>query len=135
MKICTRCHDPKDELEFAHRAAAKDGLQNYCRECQQKAYRKATSQPGFRKMRSPTQVQWVQRNKEKVAAHRAVRKALKDGSLVRKPCERDDCGAYTEAHHEDYSRPLDVDWLCNAHHKQRHCEIRQMEREAFGAMA
>ncbi len=29
-----------------------------------------------------------------------------------------DCGeTKVEAHHEDYSKPLDVEWLCKKHHK------------------
>lgn len=51
---------------------------------------------------------------EQVKAHRAVHKALREGRLRRPPaCEN--CGRVTEridAHHEDYSKPLDVDWLC-----------------------
>jgi hypothetical protein len=34
------------------------------------------------------------------------------------------------AHHEDYARPWDVQWLCNRCHAQRHTEIRELERGA-----
>lgn len=48
-----------------------------------------------------------------------VRRAIKAGRLTRKPCEI--CGASpTEAHHDDYSRPLDVRWLCKRHHVEHH---------------
>lgn len=42
------------------------------------------------------------------------------GHLKRGPCA--DCGATegVQMHHEDYSRPLDVTWLCVAHHRVRH---------------
>lgn len=54
-------------------------------------------------------------------AHSRVQRALKSGKLVRPDrCER--CGAADvrlrdgrsglHAHHADYSRPLDVEWLC-----------------------
>ena len=40
------------------------------------------------------------------------------------PCEV--CGIpESHAHHDDYSRPLDVRWLCEKHHKQLHKERRQ----------
>jgi len=34
------------------------------------------------------------------------------------------CGSseYIHAHHDDYDKPLDVRWLCAAHHKQWHDE-------------
>ena len=55
-------------------------------------------------------------------AHAAVAKAIKDGNIIKQPCEV--CKSEdAEAHHEDYSKPLDVRWLCRSHHRQRHMEI------------
>jgi len=55
-------------------------------------------------------------------AYRMVRLAVLSGDLVRQPCEV--CGATpSEAHHEDYGKPLDVRWLCQAHHNERHIEL------------
>lgn len=59
-------------------------------------------------------------------AYRMVRTALKQGALTRPgQCER--CGATPplgsdgrstiHAHHADYSRPLDVEWICAACHR------------------
>ena len=48
-----------------------------------------------------------------------VQVALLNGSIQRKPCEI--CGAEpTEAHHDDYNKPLEVRWLCREHHEQWH---------------
>ena len=56
---------------------------------------------------------------EKRRAHTAVHNALRDGKLKRQPCSK--CGARTaQAHHEDYSRPLDVTWLCFECHRKEH---------------
>jgi hypothetical protein len=62
---------------------------------------------------------WIERNPEKRAAQIAVGNALRDGKLVRGPCERagdGGCGRRIEAHHDDYSKPLVVRWLCSRHH-------------------
>jgi hypothetical protein len=49
------------------------------------------------------------------SAYNAVQWALRTGRLVRQPCEV--CGAeQTEAHHDDYDKPLQVRWLCRTHH-------------------
>jgi len=51
---------------------------------------------------------------DKNYAHSAVSIALKNGSLKKEPCV---CGNIkVEAHHEDYSLPLDVIWVCKKHH-------------------
>ena len=53
------------------------------------------------------------------AAHDAVESAIAKGALVRQPCEV--CGAErVDAHHDDYSKPLDVRWLCRGHHLKHH---------------
>jgi hypothetical protein len=53
------------------------------------------------------------------AARRAVQVAIKNGSLVRQPCEQ--CRATpAEGHHDDYNKPLDVRWLCRACHTAHH---------------
>jgi hypothetical protein len=46
--------------------------------------------------------------------------AIRSGRLVRRPCEI--CGdtQYVDAHHDDYSQPLAVRWLCRSHHVQHH---------------
>ena len=52
-------------------------------------------------------------------AHGIVASAIKKGILVRQPCQ--ECGLPNgDAHHKDYSKPLEVEWLCERHHMQRH---------------
>ena len=58
-------------------------------------------------------------NEDKYKAHMLVGSAVKTGRIAKLPCLI--CGSEnTEAHHPDYSSPLDVIWLCAAHHKQAH---------------
>ncbi|MBX4188447.1 MAG: hypothetical protein KW793_04960 [Candidatus Doudnabacteria bacterium] len=64
-------------------------------------------------------LKWFANNPEKKKAHYKVWYAVKVGKLLRKPCEV--CGLKkVHAHHEDYSRPLDVRWLCPSHHQLEH---------------
>lgn len=63
---------------------------------------------------------------EKDLARRLCKAAIKAGILVRQPCH---CGAEAEAHHDDYSKPLTVTWLCPKHHGARHVELRKIQRQ------
>lgn len=53
-----------------------------------------------------------------------VARAIYMGLLVRSPCVV--CGAEkSEAHHDDYRKPLDVIWLCREHHRERDALLRE----------
>lgn len=61
-------------------------------------------------------------DRTKDRAHESVKRAVARGDLKRKPCK--ECGSMpVEAHHEDYSKPLDVRWLCPKHHRLADLEI------------
>ena len=65
---------------------------------------------------------WEQKYPEKRRAHKVVEKALDAGRIQRMDCEC--CGEKkTHAHHDDYSRPLDVRWLCARCHKREHMMV------------
>lgn len=56
---------------------------------------------------------------EKNKAHQLVQTAIRTGHLVSQPCKV--CNNInSHAHHEDYSKPLNVEWLCHTHHMERH---------------
>lgn len=58
-------------------------------------------------------------NSDKYKAHNAVNNAVRDGRIQKEPCFF--CGDdNVVGHHVDYSKPLDVIWLCQACHKLVH---------------
>lgn len=61
------------------------------------------------------------KNKPKTDAHKLVMFSIKLG-FMKRPLICSECGidCKPEGHHEDYSKPLDVIWLCKLCHKQRH---------------
>jgi hypothetical protein len=68
-------------------------------------------------------------NPEKKRAQELVGRLLRRGFLVRAPCET--CSALglsqdseSEAHHEDYSKPKEVRWLCRVHHMRLHGDMK-----------
>lgn len=52
-------------------------------------------------------------------AHKQVLRAVINGKLIKQSCEV--CGCMeTQAHHDDYNKPLEVRWLCDICHKKWH---------------
>lgn len=81
--------------------------------------RKFETQRKYRKNHPEWQKIIKEREPEKYKARHAVSNAIRDGKLKKQPCAI--CGELkVQAHHEDYSKPLEVVWLCNKHHKEKH---------------
>lgn len=67
-------------------------------------------------------LKWRRKNRLKVSCHNAVARALAAGKIKKKNCEV--CGSSeTEAHHDDYAKPLVVRWFCVRHHNDHHLKI------------
>lgn len=62
---------------------------------------------------------YYRKNRDKQLARVKVRNAILAGKLRRGLCEV--CGnPKVDGHHDDYSKPLDVRWLCKKHHEELH---------------
>lgn len=68
--------------------------------------------------RKDTKLSPMQRAKDNCRSYANVYK--KRGKIIRQGCVV--CGSDAEMHHADYSKPLDVTWLCRRHHLQLHRE-------------
>lgn len=56
---------------------------------------------------------------KRLRARQRTKTAVRNGTLVRLPCSV--CGnKKSEAHHADYSKPLEIAWLCRIHHMELH---------------
>ena len=134
MKTCIKCDLPKNESEFDRDKRAKDGLQGQCKECGKKADH--SRYLANRQLVLDRNAKWVKDNPERraeirakgdreqkakhperIKARQAVYRAIKTGRLVKEPCH---CGeTEVQGHHEDYSKPLDVEWLCAKCHSKK----------------
>ena len=142
MKTCFKCNIQKPLTEFYKHNAA-DGFLNKCRSCTKKdstenrnknieKVREYDRERGKNPHRKQARVEinraWRNEDKRRVKCHSAVSQAIKSGELVRSPCIR--CNDVNSlAHHEDYDKPLEVIWLCQPCHKQRHKEINKLLKE------
>ena len=128
-KTCFKCGRTLPITEFYAHPRMADGHLNKCKDCAKRdvAERKRTH-PGIdfdARLRTcldnPTQ-----RN-----AYRVIEAAVASGRME-KPTVCSGCGCHDtehriEAHHYDYSKPLDVIWLCTPCH--RHMDGRRRLRE------
>lgn len=137
-KECFKCNTVKPLSDFYKHPGMADGHLNKCKECTKndatnnrnkniekiRAYdRERGKIPERIKANTAVNRAWRAEDKRRQSAHRKVSSAIKSGVLVRNKCER--CGdEKSVAHHEDYDKPLDVVWLCQPCHKQRHKELR-----------
>lgn len=97
----------------AYRESKREYFRKYNREYN-KAWR---AKNGFH-----SELLWKKRNPDKIKAQRKLQKAVKIGKIKRLPCSV--CGsAKSVGHHPDYSKPLEVIWLCHIHHKKVHYTI------------
>jgi len=62
-------------------------------------------------------------------ARNKTRWEIWSGRLKRLSCSIDGCEAIGQAHHEDYDKPLEITWLCKAHHYKHHVELRRNQKE------
>ena len=106
-KVCTKADVSKNYRDKI------DQYSQYYRDREGTAHRKRWRRDEQRKLRAANPVQYHCRI--------ITNDAIKSGALVKKPCEK--CGAKkAEAHHEDYHKPLEVNWLCFKDHRALHRE-------------
>lgn len=123
QRICEHC-----AVEFlAVKSGVAQGRGRFCgRRCAALAKRPSqhsahgTNHPNFKHGRfvdgaMPPQIK---------RALKAVEKAVRLGHLVNPGiCERCHGRKRVDAHHEDYSKPLDIVWFCRQCHMDRHAEM------------
>lgn len=145
MKTCRRCKKNKELSEFYSHSQMKDGHLNICIECTKKRVaehreRNIEKIRRYDRIRGRTEerlkntremsrmyraigkayaVDWIKRNPEKRAAHIKLGNAVRDGRIKKQPCVA--CGEKkSDGHHGDYSKPLNVIWLCRRCHARLH---------------
>ncbi len=141
MKLCTKCGKTKPLKEFCRHRGKKDGLNSHCRDCTRIANnRYRDSDPGkvairevnkkYRKTESGKEVRrnslkkYYKKNPDHLIATRIANNAVRDGRLQEHPCVV--CGiSPAQKHHPDYSKPLNIVWLCPKHHAELHKELRK----------
>jgi hypothetical protein len=142
VKVCFKCRTAKPLSEFYAHPAMSDGYLGKCKECAKtdvrrhrlenlervRAYdRSRAFLPHRAELRARVVRRWRLTHKDRVSAHNKAQRHLRS-----KPSSCQSCGLMTrvEGHHEDYSRPLDVMWLCKPCHAKADALRRAREANA-----
>ena len=132
-KACFKCGVTKPLTEFYRHPQMADGRLGKCKECnkrdvqlnyklrraQYSAYDQDRYQDPLRRFLTRVYAKnHRDRNPEKAKARQQANNAVRDGKLEKQPCIH--CGnEKVQAHHKDYSKPLDVTWMCFRCHREK----------------
>lgn len=136
LKKCKKCGETKtDDLFYSH-SQMSDGKFSHCKECHKKGVnaryaadidasrereKLRSRKPERKEAAAKALILYRMRHPEKTSARRKVRYALSKGYITKQSCE--ECGEEkAQAHHDDYSKPLDIRWLCQRCHDRWHDE-------------
>ena len=141
-KPCYKCHCVKPIDQFYPHKQMRDGRLNQCKECSKKSAtehrlanlekvrqydRMRASMPHRMAAAKKIQERWNKAHPDRRAANVKLGNAVRDGRVKPWPvCAIHDCSSKPEGHHPDYGTPLQVVWLCAAHHKQAHAMTRKL---------
>lgn len=124
-KVCRRLESKKWKAANKERAkATQDRWEERNREKRRAQWRHW--EETHRKQRIENARAHEARYPEKARARQTVTCAVYEGRLI-KPTQCEVCEQITPSrllhgHHEDYSKPLDIEWLCHKCHRARHAD-------------
>ncbi len=136
-KECFKCKIVKPLDEFYKHNMMADGHLNKCKECTKNDVSKHREEnierirqydrdraklPHRIELKKEIVRRWNKKHPDRRNAQQKLRHAVQSGLVKKHPCWV--CGEKAEAHHPDYSSPLDVVWLCTVHHKQTHALVK-----------
>jgi hypothetical protein len=155
FKKCSKCNQQKEKSEFYKNSGTSDGLGSWCKDCERsrdrktytKIYRKTEgyhqakekyrNSPKYKNGLREREKRYRSHNLEKRRAQESVKAAKKAGRLVApRFCQICKHEGILFAHHSDYSRPLDVLWVCPLCHAKIHRKNQNSpEKPLLGVLA
>lgn len=142
-RACRQCGTTKPLTDFNIHKTSVGGRRWVCKVCRSKERAACRANPEARQKERKLRSQWYEQGGREIVrkhtenfrrrtgypgwsdpvaqrARNLTQAAIRRGRIQRKPCEC--CGGETqvEAHHDDYTQPLVVRWLCNQCHRDWH---------------
>lgn len=122
-RICRMCDKPSKRLmvyKYKNNGKPLNPPWQICHECSRIRYKKYHKTKESKKVLKAAQSRMYLKHKEKWLVRLKTRYAIEKG-LLKKPdrcevCEKKVSGHKLQAHHEDYTKPLEVIFLCYSCH-------------------
>jgi len=117
IKHCDMCRRTHPRATFYKNRTKRDGLASTCKDCARKLLAKHQRTETYRRNVYEKTVRYRLAHPDRYKAYASVNNGKRDGKVKGSDtCEH--CGARgrTEGAHTDYSKPLDVIWLCKTCH-------------------
>ena len=121
-KRCPRCGETKPLSQYPKDPARARGINSYCFPCYRAYARSMAKKHGYNKQRAVRKAKGLGPSKHELAA-RMVFLAVKLGVLTKGPCAVCGTTEHIQGHHTDYTKPLEVTWLCRLHHFHAHGQL------------
>lgn len=133
-KKCFKCQKVKPLNDFYLHPKTADGRLGKCKQCTKKDARENYTDTRKKRAEYDKQRRYYprrivmarkwradsdKRNPLKTECRKKTKAAINSGRLLRLPYQI--CGnVKSQAHHSDYSKPYEIEWLCFKHHCERH---------------
>lgn len=117
MKKCEKCKKQLPKESFYKNKYKKDGIASTCKNCMKNYLNEYKTRKDWREKRYLQTVLYRKTFPDRYRAYAKVNNGKRDGKVKQtEACEH--CGKKIrlEAAHTDYSKPLDVIWLCRKCH-------------------
>jgi hypothetical protein len=147
-KICCACKRKLPSKSYYLQTASPDGWRPQCIDCDRVYHHewqknnpdkvqvnreRYENTPKGKSKRKEIVRRYLINNRVKVRARQLVRNRIFRGKLI-KPDRCEEClqGAVVQSHHDDYSKPLEIKWLCRQCHKEVGARTKEMLSKCSG---
>ena len=124
--VCKDCGEDKLVTDFGTHPNMANGRRSSCKKCRSASTIDWFNNRGGKKFRTIEKKRKYKKTQkerfpEKYKARTAVSNAIACGTLTAdKECNRCGSDGLLHGHHPDYSKPLEVEWLCVPCHTKEH---------------
>lgn len=139
-QVCIECGEEKPLPEYYSHPQMANGYLGVCKGCHKlRMKRRRLTNPRVQeydrlrdklphriKRRNEYHKKWREKNPDGYRAHYLLTNAVRNGRVKKEPCSLCGTTKRVHGHHRDYTKPLDVVWLCAKCHQRVHATFPEL---------